>query len=679
MIPKLNTIRFTFMTKSQAELRIKKLRKEIDRYRYQYHVLNNLEISEAALDSLKHELVQLENDFPALVTPDSPSQRVAGTPLPEFKKVAHQVPLLSLNDVFSREELEAWVERIQKLLAPDERRQLEFVAEVKMDGLAISLIYEDGLLKTAATRGSGTVGEDVTTNVRTIEAIPLRLNLDQSPHRVEIRGEVYMPLKQFAQLNKEQERLGLPTFANPRNFAAGSLRQLDARLVSKRGLSFFAYDLVSDLGQATHTESHELAKKVGVPINPHYKVCKNLDEVMDFYTYVQKLRPKLPYWIDGIVINVNSLDQFKRLGVVGKAPRAAVAFKFSAEEATTVLEDITLQVGRTGVLTPVAVLKPVLVAGTTVSRATLHNEDRIQELGLKLGDTVVIRKAGDIIPEVLKVLPKLRTGKEKPFRFPTKCPVCESPVLRRTGEAAHVCSNKACPGRTREGFYHFVSREAFDLDGVGPKIIDVLLEQGLVHRFGDFFRLTTADLDQLPRFGELSAKNIVDSIQSRRHIPFSRFLYSLGIRHVGTETARDLALHFKTLSALRQAAAEAFARIPNIGEKVTHEIVEFLKDKHQQQVIDDLLETGIIIQKEVAPAAGGLSGKTYVITGTLESMSRPEAKQAILDLGGKVSESVSRKTAGVIVGKEAGSKDDKAKELGVPRLTETQFLKMIGK
>lgn len=675
------------MTKSQAALRLKKLRTEIDRYRYQYHVLDNLEISEAALDSLKHELVKLETDWPALITPDSPSQRVAGEPLPEFKKVTHTTPLLSLNDVFSRQELDDWVTRIKKLLPTSERSQLEFVAEVKMDGLAISLIYEDGLLKTAATRGSGTVGEDVTVNVRTIEAVPLRLDLDRLPSklqkllpkRIEIRGEAYMSLKQFTKLNAEQERLGLPTFANPRNFAAGSLRQLDPRLVAKRGLSFFAYDLISDLGQTTHAEAHGMAQTLGVSINPQYQVCQSLDEVMDFYVRIQKLRPKLPYWIDGIVVNVNSLEQFNRLGVVGKAPRGAVAFKFSAEEATTILENITLQVGRTGVLTPVAVLQPVLVAGTTVSRATLHNEDRIKELGLQLGDTVVIRKAGDIIPEVLKVLPKLRTGKEKVFRFPIKCPVCEAPVIRRDGEAAHVCTNSICPGRTREGFYHFVSRPAFDIDGVGPKIIDVLLEQGLVHTFGDFFRLQISDLDQLPRFGELSAKNIVDSIQSRRRISLSRFLYSLGIRQVGTETARDLAQQFKTLAALRQATPEDFSRIPNIGEVVTQEIVQFFSNKHQQRVIDDLLEAGVTIEKEAAAKSGGLKDKTFVITGTLESMSREEAKQAILDLGGKVSESVSRKTAGVIVGADPGSKKRNAEALGIAVLTESQFLKMIGK
>lgn len=674
------------MTHSQAEKRIKKLRQEINRYRYQYHVLDNLEISEAALDSLKHELSQLEEQFPDLITPDSPTQRVAGEPLPEFKKVTHLTPMLSLGDVFDRAELEAWVERVQKLLTPSDSQELDFVVEVKMDGLAISLVYEDGLFKTAATRGSGQVGEEVTKNIKTIEAIPLRLEINQLPQtiqqqlpkRIEIRGEVFMTLTQFQKLNKEQERLGLAVFANPRNFAAGSIRQLDPRLVVKRGLSFFAFDMVTDIGQTTHAESHQWAQKLGLPINPKYTVCKTVDQIMDFYSDIQKKRSSLKYWIDGVVVNVNPIRLFKKLGVVGKAPRGAVAFKFSAEEATTILEDISLQVGRTGVLTPVAVLQPVVVAGTTVSRATLHNEDRINHLGVRLGDTVVIRKAGDIIPEVVKVLPKVRTGKEKPFRFPSKCPVCSSPVVRSPGEAAHVCTNIKCPGRTREGFYHFASREAFNLEGIGPKIIDVLLEQGLVHRFGDFFRITTSDLDQLPRFGELSAQNIVSSIQTRKKIPLSRFLYSLGIKQVGTQTARDIAQHFRSLEKVRQATQDDFLAIPNIGEVVAHELVQFFKQAHQQRVIDDLLKVGVMLEKEKVAVQGGLGGQTYVITGTLDSMSREEAKQVILNLGGKVSDSVSRKTTGVVVGAEPGSKADKAKQLGIRCLTEKEFLKMIG-
>ncbi|MEK7540041.1 MAG: NAD-dependent DNA ligase LigA [Patescibacteria group bacterium] len=673
------------MTKAQAEQRIKKLRAEVDRYRYQYHVLNNLEISEAALDSLKHELDQLEQEFPELITADSPTQRVAGKPLPGFRKVAHQTPLLSLNDVFSEQELQAWVERIKKLLPESEGRVLEFMAEVKMDGLAVSLVYEEGRLVTAATRGNGAVGEDVTANVRTIEAVPLRLELERLPvkfrknipRRIEIRGEVFMPLAQFEKLNTAQVKQGLSTFANPRNFAAGSIRQLDPRLVAKRGLSFFAYDLISDFGQNTHEEAHLIAKALGVPINPNYKVCSSISQVMEYYSHIQKLRPRLPYWIDGMVLNVNSLAAFKQLGVVGKAPRGATAFKFSAEEATTVLENIQLQVGRTGVLTPVAVLKPVLVAGTTVSRATLHNEDRINDLGVKIGDTVVIRKAGDIIPEVVKVLPKLRTGKEKAFHWPKVCPVCESPVVRKTGEAAHVCTNTVCPGRTREGFYHFAA--AFDLEGVGPKIIDVLLEQGLVHQFGDFFRVTTADLDQLPRFGELSAKNIVESIQAHTRISLSHFLFALGIPQVGAETARDVAREFRTIDKVQKASREDFLTIPNIGPKVADSLVSFFADKHHQKVIIDLLKAGVKIDKEEVPVATGLCGKTFVLTGTLEQLSREEAKETILQLGGTVSGSVSARTSYVVVGEEAGSKERKAKQLGVALLTEQEFLKMIGR
>lgn len=673
------------MTRALAQDRIKKLRREIDRYRYQYHVLDKLEISEAALDSLKHELVKLEQEFPELVTPDSPTQRVAGQPLPEFQKIRHASPMLSLNDVFSRDELVAWEHRIKKLLPVAEQKKLEYVVEIKMDGLALSLVYVDGLLSTAATRGNGEVGEDVTANIKTIEAIPLRLDFSQFsaaeqkklPKSIEIRGEVYIPLVEFTRLNKLQEKQGLPTFANPRNFAAGSIRQLDPRLVAERKLSFFAYDLLTDLGQKTHEQGHQLMKGLGVPINPNLQICRQAEDVMEFFTRIQKQRSRLGYWIDGIVINVNQLDIGKMLGVVGKAPRGSVAFKFSAEEAISKLIDIQLQVGRTGVLTPVALLEPVLVAGTTVSRATLHNEDRIEQLDLKLGDTVVLRKAGDIIPEIIKVLPKLRTGKERSFTFPNHCPVCEALVVRKVGEAAHVCTNSACPGRTREMFYHFASKNAFDFDGVGPKIIDVFLEHGLVHKFGDFFRIKEADLEQLPRFGELSAKNSVEGIQARKKIGLARFLYSLGIHHVGAETARDVAQHFHTLDKVRQASLQDFLAIPNIGEVVAQELVRFFSNQHNAKIIDDLLRVGVTPQKERATQATGLSGKSFVLTGTLSSLGRDQAADAILRRGGKVSSAVSSRTSFVVVGENPGSKEAKAKKLGVTLLTEAQFLKMI--
>lgn len=675
------------MTKAQTNQRIKKLRTSINRYRYLYHVLDRSEISEAALDSLKHELDRLEQQYPDLITADSPSQRVAGQPLPEFKKVQHSAQMLSLNDVFSIDELRAWEQRVKKLLNHNDQAVLDYVVEVKMDGLAIALVYEQGMLVQAATRGNGLVGEDVTANVKTIEAIPLRLDFDaldvhlrqQLPKRIEFRGEAYMSLQQFDALNKKQVALGLETYANPRNFAAGSIRQLDPRLVADRQLSFFAYDLVTDIGQRTHEESHLFSQKMGVPTNPHFMRCQTIEEIMEFYEHILGQRKKLPYWIDGIVVNVNSIAIYKKLGVVGKAPRGSVAFKFSAEEATTILEDIHFQVGRTGVLTPVAVLRPVLVAGTTVSRATMHNEDRIKDLGVRLGDTIVIRKAGDIIPEVVKVLDNLRTGKEKKFHFPVVCPVCESQVVRGEGESARVCSNAKCPGRTREAYYHFVSRAALDIDGVGPKIIDVLLEQGLITTFGDLFRLKTTDLDQLPRFGELSAKNIIDGINARRIVSLPRFLFALGIRHVGAETARDIAVHFSTLDRVRKARDEEFLAIPQIGEVIAQELHHYFFDKHNQRLIDDILEAGVRVSAEKPVVAGPLTGKTVVITGTLDGLSREQAKQVVLTAGGKLSSAVSSQTSFVLVGAEPGSKERKARELGVPLLTERQFLQMIGR
>lgn len=687
------------MTKQDAEGRILKLRKEIDRYRYQYHVLNNLEISEAALDALKHELYRLEQMYPDLITSDSPTQRVAGEVAKGFKKVTHATRMLSLEDVFSREEADEWFVRITKL-AP--RAKLEFYAEVKLDGLAISVVYQDGKLIQGATRGDGRVGEEVTQNVRTIESLPLQLRtpsereiesflkkhqgalnvgrvrsiLTTHHGRIEARGEVYMLRKQLEALNKKLKARGEPLLANPRNASAGAIRQLDATIAAERGLSFLGWQLLGDLGTTTHEQAHELMPLLGIPSNPLNRLCRSLDEVQKFYEEIAKKRDHLAYQIDGTVVNVNDDALFDRLGVVGKTPRAAVAWKFAAEQGTTIVREIQVSVGRTGALTPVAVMDPVQLAGTTVTHASLHNEDEIKRLGLKIGDTVIVEKAGDIIPKIIEVLPKLRTGKEKAFHMPAKCPMCGSPVSRKEGEVATMCTNKGCFAQELARLLHFVGRQSLDIRGIGDKIAEQLLQEGLVHEPADIFSLTPGDVEPLEGFAEVSAKKIVDEIQAHRHVTLDRFINGLGIRHVGEETARDLATAFGSFDAFRSATEEELAAVEGIGEVVAKSIVEFFHDHREASRVDHLLKF-----IEVAHAAkkqkGPLAGTSWVLTGSMEAMSRDEAKEKIRALGGDVSESVSKKTSFVVVGEDPGSKAEKAKKLGIDILDERAFLKKI--
>lgn len=672
------------MTKQQAKIRLEKLRSEINRHRYLYHVLDRQEISDAAQDSLKHELVELETQFPDLITPDSPSQRVSGKPLPEFAKVNHRVPMLSLNDIFSSDECAAWVKRVQKLLGPSQAARLDFYAELKMDGLALSLLYRDGLFVQASTRGDGRVGEDVTENVKTIEAVPLRLGTEPTAAalqlklkgEVEVRGEVFMTKAVFAALNKKQEQSGGPLFANPRNAAAGAIRQLDPKIAASRKLDFMAYDLVADLGQTTHEQVHEFLQQLGFRAGTKNRSCRTLAEIEAYHEAIGKQRPNLPYWTDGIVVNVNDLALFRKLGTVGKAPRGAVAYKYPAEQATTIVESIDIQVGRTGALTPVAHLKPVRVAGTTVSRATLHNEDEIRRLGVKIGDTVIVEKAGDIIPDVVQVLTKLRTGSERAFHMPKHCPICGSPVVRRKGEVAAYCTNRSCFAQTREALAHFVSKSAFDIDGLGPKIIDQLLAAKLIRDPSDFFTLTLADLNGLERFGDVSAKNLVAAIGKSKTVSLGRFIYALGIRHVGQETADALALHFGSLDQVRPATLDAFMAVPDIGEVVAKSLVDWFKNPRHQRLLDRLQKFGVRV-REAEARSGALTGKTFVFTGTLERLTRDEAKDRVRALGGSVSESVSKTTDYVIVGAEPGSKADKAKKLGVDIVQEDGFETLI--
>lgn len=663
------------MTKEEARQRIEQLKKEIDKIRYAYHVLDKQIVSDAVKDSLQHELQELEAKYPEFITPDSPTQRVGGKPLDKFKKVKHSVWMLSLTDAFSVEEMKAWQDRIARFinLSPD---SFDYYAELKMDGLAVSLVYENGLLKYGATRGDGITGEDVTQNLKTIEAIPLKIPTSLSK-TIEVRGEAFMTLKAFEEVNKEQEKKGEPKFANPRNAAAGSIRQLDPKVTASRKLSFYAYDLITDLGQKTHQQAHEIMKELGFPTNPHNQYCKNLDEVIAYHEKWAKKRQELPYWTDGIVVVVNNLELLKKLGVVGKAPRGMIAYKFPPEEATTVVEDIIVQVGRTGALTPVAVLRPVLVAGSTISRATLHNEDEIRRKDVRIGDTVVVHKAGDVIPEVASVIKDMRTGKEKIFEMPKKCPVCGGPVVRPKGEAISRCINKKCFAQNFRRYTHFVSKSAFDITGLGPKILKKFIDEGLVKDPADLFSLTEGDISPLERFAEKSAKNIVESIQSRKKISLARFLYALGIRNVGEETAYDLAEYFGSLEKIKKASLQEIEKVYDIGPVVARSIYEFFQDKENLKFIDRLLKAGVEIEEPEKKGKRPLEGLTFVFTGGLKSLTREEAKNLVREAGGEVSESVSKKTSYVVVGAEPGSKYEKARALGVKIIGEEEFLKMV--
>lgn len=688
------------MQHDEAAQRIKKLREEIDRYRYEYHVLDRLSISEAALDSLKHELYKWEQQFPDLITPDSPTQRVAGEPAKGFVKVAHVVRMLSLEDVFNRTEADEWLSRIKKL---SPAANVDFYSEVKMDGLAISVIYENGWLGRGVTRGNGTIGEDVTTNVRTIESLPLTLRnpaqhemdaflekhrgamrveqvrriLRTHAGRIEVRGEVYLLRGRLDALNKKLHARGEPLLANPRNAAAGAIRQLDPSVAAERRLSFLGWQLLGDLGTTTHEQAHEMMMMLGIPTNVLNRRCGSLDEVEKFMHDVGQKREHLPYQIDGIVVNVNNDAAFASLGVVGKTPRGAMAWKYAAEQGTTVVRDIAVSVGRTGALTPVAVMDPLQLAGTTVTHASLHNEDEIRRLDLKIGDTVIVEKAGDIIPKIISVLPRMRTGKEKSFRMPKRCPMCDSPVRRGEGEAATMCSNRDCFAQQVARLLHFVGRAAFDIRGFGDKIAEQLVQKGLVLEFADVFALTPDDLLALEGFADVSAHKLVKEIQAHREIVLDRFIYALGIRHVGEETAADLARACGSLDAFRRMTPEELLAIEGVGEIMAGAIVAFLQDARHREELARLLRFVNVKDMERTQRSGPFANTTWVLTGTLSAMTRDEAKEKIRALGGEISESVSRKTHYVVVGDQPGSKVDKAKKLGVAVLDEKEFLKKI--
>ena len=662
------------MTKKEAKQRIEKLKKLINRYRYSRHVLDKELVPIDVEDSLKKELFDLEQKFPQFITSDSPTQRVGGRPLEKFVKVRHPQPMLSFNDAFSEKDMEDWLERISRLLTTEEVKEIDFYCEPKLDGLAIELIYENGIFKTGSTRGDGIIGEDVTQNLKTIEAIPLRLT---KPVEVVARGEVIITKKEFEKINKEQRKKGLPLFANPRNLAAGSVRQLDPKVTSQRHLDSTCYELISDFGQKTHEEEHKILHSLGFKTNNKYsKYCKDLKEIFEFHSFWYKNREKLPYEIDGLVVTVNSNKIFKKLGVIGKAPRGAIAYKFPLKQATTIVEDIKVQVGRTGAITPVAYLKPVEVGGVTISRATLHNEDEIKRLGVKIGDTVVVGRAGDVIPDVVRVLPELRTGREREFRFPKKCPACQKELIKPEGKAVWRCPNPKCFARQREYFYHFV--RAFDIIGLGPKIIDKLIDAGLVSDPADLFKLEVGDILSLERLAEKSAQNLISAIQSKKKILLSRFIYALGIKNVGEETAQDLTQYFGSMEKFQGSTLEELQKIRDIGPVVAESIHQWFQEKRNLKFLEKLKKSGVtIIYFEGRVRPGRLQGKTFVLTGSLETMTREEAKEKIRLLGGEISESISKKTDFLVAGKEPGTKYEKAKKLGIKRLKEQEFLKLI--
>ncbi len=636
-------------TKERAE----KLRETIERHRHLYHTFDAPELSDEAYDALVRELEGLEAAYPELSTADSPTQRVGGRPLDEFKKVAHRVPQWSFNDAFSEADLRAFDERIKKLLG----REPEYTAELKIDGLKVVLTYENGILVTAATRGDGRVGEDVTQNVRTIPSVPLKL---AKPVSVVVEGEVWMPKNVFHKLNTEKKKRGEELFANPRNVAAGSMRQLDPAVTRSRRLENFAYDIATIEGiplPDTQDGELKLLEELGFNVNPHHKVFQSIDGVIEYWKKWATKKEKEDYLIDGVVVKVNDKVGQDALGYTGKAPRFGIAFKFPAEQVTTVVEDIVLQVGRTGVLTPVAILKPVLVAGSTVSRATLHNEDEIRRKDIRIGDTVVLQKAGDVIPEVVSVVTELRTGKEKAFKFPKDLPIDLYAQQKRKLE-------------------YFVSRKVFDIDGLGKGIIDQLMDAGIIYNLDDIFNVKRGDLEGLEGFKDKSIENLLSSIEKARKVTLARFISSLSIPQVGEETGRDLALHFGSAEKFAKASLEELRAIEGVGPVVGNAIVEWFKDKENKKLFENLLAQ-VQIENLQPSRSDKLLGLSFVLTGTLENISRDEAKEKIRSLGGEVRESVSKNTDYVVVGAEAGEKLAKAQQLGVKILNEKEFLSMV--
>lgn len=661
---------------------INQLRETLRHHEYLYHVLDAPEIPDSEYDRLFHQLKALEQQHPELITPNSPTQRVGAKPLSGFAQITHEIPMLSLDNAFSDEEFYAFVKRIQDRLTvlPE---KLEFCCEPKLDGLAVSILYVNGILTQAATRGDGTTGEDITLNIRTIRNIPLQLLTDNPPARLEVRGEVFMPQAGFERLNETALAKGEKTFANPRNAAAGSLRQLDPKITSQRPLTLNAYGIGVAEGVElpdTHYARLQWLKSLGIPVNPEIQLCDGVEKVLNFYRTIQQKRPNLGYDIDGTVLKINSIALQQELGFIAKAPRWAIAYKFPAQEEMTELNDVEFQVGRTGAITPVAKLEPVFVAGVTVSNATLHNGDEIERLNIAIGDTVIIRRAGDVIPQIIGVVHDRRPANAKPIVFPTTCPVCGSAVTRIDGEAVARCTGGLfCDAQRKEALKHFVSRKAMDIDGVGAKLIEQLVDRELIHTPADLFKLDLITLMRLERMGEKSAQNALDSLEKAKKTTLARFIFALGIREVGEATALNLANFFKNLTALQQATFEQLQQVPDVGDVVANRILAFWQEQHNLDVVNDLIAQGVhwddVEVKEVNE--NPFKDKTIVLTGTLTQMGRNEAKALLQQLGAKVAGSVSAKTHLVIAGDAAGSKLAKAQELGVEVWDEQKFVEVL--
>ncbi len=672
-----------------VRIRIEKLKQKIKELNYQYFVLDKSEVSEDVRDSLKKELRALETKYPEFVTPDSPTQRVGSVLSGKFDKIQHITPKKSLQDVFSRKELFDWVERIQKLV-PGEK--ISYICELKIDGLNITLHFRKGKFARALTRGDGKEGEDVTHTVKTIESIPMELNESVD---LEVSGEVYLSKKAFEKMNKQQAASGEEQFANPRNAAAGAIRQLDPAIAANRDLEAFFYEIgaIGDTSRrkpsplTTQEESLNTLKRLGVKINTHFKVCDSIKEVIEYIENVPRLREKLSYEIDGVVIKVNSKDQWRRMGFTAKAPRYAVAYKFQPKQVTTKVLDIIVQVGRTGAITPVAVLEPVLVSGSTISRATLHNEDEMGKKDVRIGDTVIIQKAGDVIPEVVSVITDLRTGNEKKFHFPKTCPVCGSEIVREEGMAAYRCTNPDCFGMKKEAMIHFVSKDAMNIEGLGEKVVLLLLDEGMIATLPDIYKLKREDLLYLPFFKDKKADNIIESIEKSKRVPLDKFIYALGIRYLGEQNSSDFAKYIlqkadklqipDLIEILKNLTLDELHSIDGVGEKVAQSIFDYAQNKKNLEILSELFDLGIRFTHGQIQSNANITGKSFVITGSLSSMSRDAAKARTKELGGKVLSAVTHETDYLIVGADPGSKLDKAKKLGIKTLTEDEFLKLL--
>ena len=666
------------MASEAIKKRIEKLREEIEYHNHRYYVLDQPEISDAQYDRLMRELEKLEKDYPELRSPNSPTQRIGASPLEEFEIVRHTVPMLSLANAFDETEARDFDKRVKKFLGTSE--EIEYVAEPKFDGLAIELVYERGQFVVGSTRGDGVNGENITQNLRTIKTIPLQLIRKElpAPERLEVRGEAIMQLKKFKELNRKREEMGEPSFANPRNAAAGSVRQLDPKITAERPLEIYLYALGEVRGWTPKTQWEVLKTlpKWGLRTNPHVRKCEGIEEVLHYYHEMNEKRETLPYEIDGTVVKVNRLDLQARLGEIARSPRWALAFKFQPKQETTKILDIRVQVGRTGALTPVAVMEPVKVGGVEVSRATLHNQDEIDRLDVRIGDTVVIQRAGDVIPEVVEVITSKRKETQKKFKMPSKCPVCGAEVVKE--EAIHRCIGLDCPAQLKGRIRHFASKRAIDIEGLGVKLIDQLVDKGLVKDVADIYYIKKEELIVLERMADKSAQNIIDAIEESKTKPLSKFLYALGIRHVGETTAEDLARRFQRLDDFFDLSEEDLMEVEGIGPEVAGSVHQFFGDKKNRESIDRLRKAGVRVIESKAKEKGKLAGKTFVFTGALKGFERDEARNLVESLGGMTASTVSKKVNFVVVGEDPGSKFDKAKELGIKTRTEEEFKKMVG-